>query len=142
MATFHFRATSEKPAQELFDFFADMTNAKSWDPSITKAVRLDDGPVGPGSRFEVTLGFMGRDLVLTYELTSYGPPGKVVLRAESGVFVSEDTITITPVGEGTVEVHYEASLSGKGVAVVLDPAFKLSIDHFGKQAGKELAARL
>src|SRR6478735_11942462 len=104
MATFHFRATSEKPAHELFDFFADMTNAKSWDPSITRAVRLDDGPVGLGSRFEVTLGAMGRDLVLTYEIVEHGPPGKVGLRAESGIFVSEDTITITPVGDGKVEV--------------------------------------
>ncbi len=142
MATFHFRAPSEKPAQELFDFFADMTNAKGWDPSITKAVRLDEGPVGLGSRFEVTLRAMGRDLVLTYEVVTYGPPGKVVLRADSSLFVSEDTITITPIGESTVEVHYEARLSGKGAAVLFDPAFKLSIDHFGKQAGKELRAQL
>lgn len=142
MATFDFRATSEKPADELLAFFSDMTNAKGWDPSITKAVRLDDGPVGLGSRFEVTLRALGRDLVLTYEITELRPPGKVVLRAESGLFVSEDTITLTPVGEGRTEVHYQARLSGKGATVLFDPAFKLSIDHFGKQAAKELAARL
>lgn len=142
MATFDFRATSEKPADELLAFFSDMTNAKEWDPSITKAVRLDEGPVGLGSRFEVTLRAMGRDLVLTYEITEHSPPGKVVLRAESSLFTSEDTITLTPVGEGRTEVRYEARLSGKGAMVLFDPAFKLSIDHFGKQAGKELAARL
>jgi hypothetical protein len=142
MATFDFRATSEKPAEELLAFFADMTNAKGWDPSITKAVRLDDGPVGLGSRFEVTLRALGRDLVLTYEITEHRPPGKVVLRAESGLFTSEDTITLTPVGEGRTEVHYQARLSGKGLTVLFDPAFKLSINHFGNQAGKELAARL
>jgi hypothetical protein len=142
MATFDFRATSEKPAEELLGFFSDMTNAKGWDPSITKAVRLDDGPVGLGSRFEVTLRALGRDLVLTYEITEHQPPGKVVLRAESGLFTSEDTITLTPVGEGRTEVHYQARLSGKGLTVLFDPAFKLSINHFGNQAGKELAARL
>lgn len=142
MATYDFRATSEKPADELLSFFADMTNAEEWDPSITKAVRLDDGPVALGSRFEVTLRALGRDLVLTYEITELSPPGKVVLRAESGMFTSEDTITLTPVGEGRTEVRYEARLSGKGLAALLDPAFKLSINHFGTQAGRELATRL
>ncbi len=142
MATFDFCKTSEKPAGELFAFFADMTNAKGWDPSITEAVRLDEGPVVLGSRFAITLTALGRDLHLTYEVTELSPPGKVVLRAESGLFVSEDTITLTPVGEGRTEVRYNARLSGKGLAAVLDPAFKLSINHFGNQAGKELATKL
>jgi hypothetical protein len=142
MATFHFTATSEKPAEELFAFFADMTNAKRWDPSITSAERLDEGPVGPGSSFRVTLGFLGRELELTYRIEAFRPPNEVVLRAETGIFLSEDTVTLTPFVDGTTKVQYQAELAGKGVAALLDPAFKLSIDHFGRQAGRELRSHL
>lgn len=135
MATFHFTATTGRLSPEVFDFFADMTNAQSWDPSISSAVRLDEGPVREGSSFRVTLGFLGRDLVLDYHVVVFESPSRVVLRAETGLFVSEDTVKVTDLGDGRTRVEYEAILRGKGVTAVLDPLFKLAINHFGKQAG-------
>jgi len=137
MAKFHFRATTSKSTSDVVEFFADMTNAASWDPSISSVVRLDEGPVAQGSSFRVTLGFLGRDLVLTYRVTTL-TADRVVLRAETGLFVSEDTVDVASSGTGTTTLVYEARLAGKGAAALLDPFFRLSINHFGKQAGEQL----
>ena len=139
MSTFTFSSTSTRNQEELFAFFADMRNAKGWDPSISKVTRIDEGPVALGSSFEVTLGFLGRDLVLTYEIVTFDAPTTLVLRATSSLFISEDTVTLTPDGDH-LDVRYQASLRGTGAARLLDPLFKLSIDHFGRQAGRQLEA--
>jgi len=138
VARFRFRATSFRPRSELLDFFADMTNAQSWDPSISSVARVDSGDVTFDSSFKVTLGFLNRELELTYHVTRLEPGSVVVLRAETGLFISEDTITVASLDGGITALQYEARLVGKGAAALLDPFFKLSIDHFGKQAGAVL----
>lgn len=138
MATFHFEAATPKAALEVFPFFADMTNAQTWDPSISSVVRLDEGDIAQGSSFRVTLRFLNRDLVLTYRVVALEPGARVVLRAETGLFVSEDTIKVSTLNGPLTTVVYEARLIGKGAAALLDPLFKLSINHFGKQAGAKL----
>ena len=137
MATFTYHGKTTRPAPEILAFFADMTNAPSWDPSISNVTRLDEGPVTTGSSFEVTLGFLGRDLVLTYEVMTYEVPTNLVLRATSSLFVSEDTVILVTDGPLT-HVTYQATLRGTGLARIGDPLFKLAIDHFGKQAGAKL----
>ncbi len=137
MATFTYHGKTTRPAPEILAFFADMTNAPSWDPSISNVTRLDEGPVTTGSSFEVTLGFLGRDLVLTYEVVTYEVPTNLVLRATSSLFVSEDTVILVTDGPLT-HVTYQATLQGTGLARIADPLFKLAIDHFGKQAGAKL----
>ena len=138
MATFHFAADTSKTPDEVFRFLADMRNAPTWDSSITSVVRLDEGEMHSGSAFRVTLGFLGRPLVLEYVISNFEAPHRVVLRAESLLFVSEDVIVIAPMVAGTTRVTYQASLVGRGAAAVLDPVFKLSINHFGKRAGAKL----
>jgi hypothetical protein len=124
----------------VFDYLATMTNAQAWDPSISSVVRLDEGPVQLGSSFRVTLGFLGRNLVLDYVVAAFEPTSRVVLRAETGLFVSEDTIAVTSLSNGETQLDYQARLAGKGFAAILDPLFKLSIGHFGRQAGAKLRA--
>lgn len=138
MARYRFRATTLRPPSELLNFFADMTNAKSWDPSIKSVVRVDSGEVSLASSFKVTLGFLNRALELTYHVVRLEPASLVVLRAETDLFISEDTVTVASLDGGITSLQYEARLSGKGAAALLDPFFKLSIDHFGKQAGAVL----
>jgi len=139
MAIFKFTGTTDKSVDEVFAYLADMTNAKEWDPSISSVERLDSGELGEDSSFRVTLGFLGRDLVLDYHVRGFDPPRGLVLRAESGVFISEDTVRVST-ENGRTRLDYEARLSGKGVLALLDPLFRLSINHFGKQAGAILAS--
>lgn len=138
MATYQFHATTTRSASEVFAYFADMVNAPSWDPSISSVVRLDEGAVAQDSSFLVTLGFLGRDLALTYRLVTFEPPTRVVLRAETKLFVSEDEITVARLDDGTTALEYVARLSAQRGTRLLDPLFRIAINHFGTRAGQIL----
>ena len=139
MALFKFTGTTDKSVDEVFNYLADMTNAREWDPSISSVTRLDSGDVAEGSSFRVTLGFLGRDLELDYFVRNFDPPHGLVLRAQSALFISEDTVTLST-RDGRTLLDYQARLSGKGVLAILDPLFRLAINHFGKQAGAVLSS--
>ena len=141
MATFSLSFSTSKAPEEAFAFLADMTNAVQWDPSILSVVRHDDGELGIGSSFSVTLEFLTTKKTLVYTVTEYEPPTHVVLRAETSLLLSEDTITIAPHDEGS-EITYRANLAGKGVLGVVDPLLHLVIDAFGKGAAKGLLEKL
>ena len=141
MARFSFSAPSTLTATDALAFLADMRNAQSWDPSISSVTRLDDGEIRLGSAFRVILSFSGRNLDLTYHVTEWRDQESVTLRAESPLFISEDIVRISDEG-GLVTVNYEATLTGRGWALALDPFFHLSINHFGKQAAPHLRAAL
>ena len=137
MALFQFRAVTDRRPEDVVAFFADMTNASSWDPSISKVVRLGEGAVEEGSSFRVSLGFVGRTLNLDYRIVAFEPKSLVVLRAESRLFLSEDTIRVGE-ANGRTTVDYEAQLAGQGALRIMDPLFGLTIRHFGKNAGAQL----
>ena len=94
---------------------ADFSNARFWDPSVSRARREDDGPVGLGSAFALVARFAGRDVPLTYAIVAYEPPVKVVLEARRG-FVSRDTITVEEAAGGGSLVHYDGVLAFSGSA--------------------------
>ncbi|NNN01523.1 MAG: hypothetical protein HKL86_06815 [Acidimicrobiaceae bacterium] len=141
MATFKFSETTSRSPEEVFNFLADMTNAKRWDPSIASVVRLEDGPVRRGSTFRVSLVFIGRTITIDYRLVRFDSPHGLVLRSESRIFVSEDTVTLG-VEQGRTRVDYQARLAGKGLLALLDPVFRWAINHFGRDAGVGLSAWL
>ena len=89
------------PPRGAFDLLADFAGTPEWDPGVVRARRLDPGPIGCGSRFEVTVRFLGRELPLTYEIVTYEPPRRLVLRARSDSFESRDELHFTPRAGGT-----------------------------------------
>ena len=108
----HYTTTIESklPAPEAFAYMADFANAREWDPSVSTAARLGDGPVGLGSAFDLVARFAGRDVPLRYEIVAYEEPKVVVLEARRPGFVSRDTITVEPAEHGSV-VRYDAMLA-------------------------------
>ena len=141
MARFSFTGPTTLSAADALTYLADMRNAKTWDPSISSVERLDNGDLRLGSSFRVILSFSGRDLDLTYHVTELTPGQSVTLRADSPLFISQDVVRISE-GDSGVSVHYEATLTGRGFARVLDPFFHLSINHFGRQAAPHLRTAL
>ena len=45
-----------------FAYLADFTHALEWDPTVVAAERADEGEIGPGSRFDLTVRIGGRRL--------------------------------------------------------------------------------
>jgi hypothetical protein len=112
---------------------ADFANARLWDPSVSKAHRVGEDPIGIGSTFDLVARFGGRDVPLRYEIVEYDPPRRVVLEARNPRFVSKDTIIVEPGAPGSV-VHYDASLVFAGAGRLLDPVMERIFNRVGARA--------
>jgi hypothetical protein len=67
------------PIEEAFDYLADFSRTAEWDPGVEEARRLTRGKVRLGSRFRVTVSFLGRRIPLEYRITEFERPSHLVL---------------------------------------------------------------
>jgi Polyketide cyclase / dehydrase and lipid transport len=125
---------SRLSAEEAFDYMADFTNARSWDPSVSAAERDGEG-------FRLVSRFAGRDVTLRYEIVTLDRPHLVVFEARQPSFVSRDTISVEPDGRGST-VHYDARLEFSGARRALGPLMQLAFNRVGAQAAAGMTAAL
>ena len=139
----HYVTTIESTLSQVdaFAYMADFTNARLWDPSVSRAQRVGESPIGVGSAFDLVARFGGRDVPLRYEVVEYDAPRRVVLQARRPAFVSRDTITVEPAADGSL-VHYDATLAFGGVGRLLDPVMQRIFDRVGARATLGMRAAL
>ena len=130
-----------RPLDDVFAYLADFTTAAEWDPGVESSVAETDGGPGEGARYLVTAGFAGRSLAMTYEMTAYEPPNRVVLRGSTGNFVAVDEIRIDSV-EGRTQVRYRAEFTLSGFLRILEPFMRPAFRRLGDKALNGLAAAL
>ena len=140
----HYAATVTSPGtpEEVFQYLADFSSTAEWDPGVSEAWRLTGEPLRVGARFHVVAGFLGRRVALEYRTVEIDPPRRVVLRAETGTVVSEDTITVRGLPGSGTEVTYDARLRLRGVLRIADPVLGLLFRRVGDRAKAGLAATL
>jgi NAD(P)-dependent dehydrogenase (short-subunit alcohol dehydrogenase family) len=131
MARYRGTALSELSAEETFDYLAEFSSAAEWDPGVSGAQRLDDGPVGLGSAFRLDVSVAGRAVPLDYRVVSYQRPHRVVLLGENDTIRSEDTVTVAPRTGGGSVLTYDADLRLKGVAAVFNPFLAIPFRRIG-----------
>jgi Polyketide cyclase / dehydrase and lipid transport len=139
----HYQATvaSRRSAKETFDYLATFSNAAEWDPGVLAGVQLDAGPVRAGTRFRLTVPFLGRRMALTYEVTKHVPHREVVLDTASPLLKATDRIAVTPDGKGAT-VSYDADVRLRGPLGLLDPAMRRGFEGVGERAAAGLAGAL
>lgn len=141
MATYRATVYSPKGLEETFEYMADFSNAAEWDENTVSSKCLNGDPLREGARYEVVTGFAGRELTLTYETTEFKPGSKVVLSSGTALAELEDVISFTARGDGT-EITYEANVSPKGLARILDPVFGLLFKPVGDRAAESMRRTL
>jgi len=145
MARFATTCDTERAPEAAFSFLADMRNASRWDPGVAEAELSGGslrGEVGPGTTFDVTLLIGGRRKHVTYELSRYERPARLVLHAEDPAFSSTDTIEITALASGGSQVTYSATLKPKGLWRAATPLLALSFRRIAERAARGLAEEL
>lgn len=125
-----------------FRYLAEFSNVSDWDPSIPEARNLSPDPLAPGARFEVEVEVFGRRTKMPYETIEIEAPHRVVLRSETGVLISVDTLTFDPAPGGGTAVTYDADLTLKGALKLADPLLALGFRRTGDKARDGLAERL
>jgi uncharacterized protein YndB with AHSA1/START domain len=139
----HYKGTipSPRPAADVFAYMANFANVADWDPTVAEAKPLQQGEPGLGSRFHVLVRWLGRENAFEYEITEFDPPRRLVLRAENSTSVSEDTVEVVARGPGS-EMTYDARVSLKGAARLIDPVLGLAFKRLGDNAAAGLRREL
>ena len=141
MATYRTVVESPQSPEQAFDYLANFENVTKWDENTVSSDCLGDEPYQAGARYRVVTAFGSRTMTLTYETVEFERPSRVVFRSATGIATIEDTITVTPDGEGS-QVEYVAEIGLKGIARLLDPVFSLIFRQVGDRAAKGLRAAL
>lgn len=141
MASYRTTVASPWPVDRAFAYLGDFSNVAAWDPGVVSSSRLDEGEVGLGSRFEVETSTAGRRQRLTYEITEWDPPRRLVLVGENPALRSVDTLTFAE-RDGGSSVTYHADLALRGAARFADPLLHVAFQVIGKRAADGLRRAL
>jgi Polyketide cyclase / dehydrase and lipid transport len=153
MAIYEATIPSAWPADDTFWYLATFSNAQEWDPGVLRAEALGPGPVRAGSRFRLTVPFLGRKLALTYQVSEFSrPERRVVLDASSPLLRARDVITVRPGGTFSLAslgtpatyasqasaVSYHAEVTLRGPLHLLDPVLSRGFGKVGDRAASSL----
>jgi carbon monoxide dehydrogenase subunit G len=141
MTRIHERIRADLPIEAAFDYVADFTNVDQWDPNTTEADRLDPGPVGIGAQFRVVVRMGGRTTPMTYRITEFDRPNRVVLAGEGDGVSSVDDIRFERSDTGT-SVDYAADIRLVGMLGLIQPLLGSRFDKLGKDAAAGMTREL
>lgn len=82
--------------ETLFHYLADFSSVRNWDPHVTDAQLTTPGPLRVGSEIalDFRLGFYISKM--QYEVQSYEPARKIVLKGSTPLYHAIDTIEVKP----------------------------------------------
>jgi uncharacterized membrane protein len=103
--------TVKRPAEEVFDYLADVRHLPQWQDGVVE-VRTDDEP-RVGSRFVEVRSFLGKRIESTVEIVAYEPSRLFTIKVIEGPIPFEVRHTIEPEGDATrVDVMGEGEPGG------------------------------
>ncbi len=136
----HYRTTVRTPWPQLraFEYLSDLEHFAEWDPGVKRSMQVSGNGTAVGSAFDVTVGGVGRDLTLRYEIVALDSPERVEVRAETGMLLSVDVMTFQPTSDGGCAVTYDADLSLKGGFRLGNPILGVVFGRIGDRAAAGL----
>jgi hypothetical protein len=133
MAVINERIDTRLPLEPAFAFVADFANAERWDPGTETSRRVDQGPVGVGSTYELGVKMAGRVMPMTYRITTFEPGRRVVLEGSGSGVRAVDDIRFAP-GEPGTRIDYRADIRLVGLLRLLAPFAGGAIARIGREA--------
>ena len=145
MTTIRETITTTLDREAAFAYVADFDQQAEWDPNTVSSRRLDEGPLGLGSRFALDVRMGSRVAPMEYRITELDPPRRVVLEGEGSRVWSRDEITFSgSPGDGT-RVDYVATIELRGWLSLIQPLLGRAFAAIGRGAAdgmrRELEAR-
>ncbi len=130
-------ATTSLSQEDAFRHVAEFENIDQWDPGVADSVKATPGETGVGTAYDLDLLYRGRSLKMTYTVTEWVPNERVVLKGVGGPVEAIDTISFEAGAEGTI-VTYQADLSLRGIAKIVQPLMGSRLAAVGEAAGEGL----
>jgi carbon monoxide dehydrogenase subunit G len=133
MTTLHERIETALPIDETFAFVADFANSQVWDPGVATAQRIDDGPVGVGTRYRLGVRLGSRVAPMEYRITVFEAPTRVVLVGSGSGVSAVDEIRFERTVVGT-RIDYTADIRLGGVLRLIQPFLSRAFANLGRNA--------
>ena len=114
----------DKPIEEVFDYILDFENAAEWQTGVVKSLKVSDGPVGVGTRFEEDVRMVARKVRAVCVISGVEPGESVSFVATSAPIDYQGEFLFERDGAGT-QVKIVASAEMKGAWKLLGPLFAL-----------------
>ena len=110
----------DRPVEEVFDVVADQTNEPLYNPAMTASHRVDDGPIGVGTRFRATIVRRGKPSEVDITITGFERPNLVASRSVMGDSTVIGRLRFDPTTSGT-RLSWDWDVRVGGGARVLGP---------------------
>ena len=141
MTRIHERIAVELPIDAAFDYIADFAHSPEWDPNTAAARRVDQGPVGVGAEYRLDVRMGSRTTPMTYRITEFDRPRRVVLVGEGDGVSSMDDIRFEKFAAGTA-VDYTAEIRLGGLLRLIQPLLGGRFEKLGKDAAAGMTREL
>lgn len=115
------RIETRLPIDETFAFIADFANAAAWDPGTATSSRVGAGPVGVGARYELGVRMGGSVKPMTYVITHFDAPNRVVLKGDGSGVDARDDIRFEATPRGGTSITYTADIRMAGIRRLIEP---------------------
>ncbi len=119
MISYSSSVTIGRPPDEVWTYLIEPAKAALW--SDVPMRRLTDGPLGAGSRMEVTFGMGPLKARIGLELIAVEPGGLLAFRSFSGPIGWDGEYRLVAVGDGSTEISQEGRLTFSGAWRLLEP---------------------
>jgi dehydrogenase/reductase SDR family member 12 len=129
--------TVDRPVADAFTRVADFSDLAEWDPTFDFSRRIDEGPLGVGSSFQVRGSTAGQELDLVLTITEYDPPRRVVFSGTGEGIDTTERIEIAATDGGGSEVTYHSAFATER-SDLLDAALQVPFWFVGKATIRRL----
>lgn len=132
---------ADLPVKVAFEYVADFEHIAEWDPGVTAVRKTTDGPPSVGTEYDLDLKYGGSPISMTYRITEWDPPRRVVLEGDGDRTFAVDRISFAPSAQGT-SVEYQADIRMKGIYRIAEPFLGRLFRRIGDGAVEGLDRRL
>jgi carbon monoxide dehydrogenase subunit G len=132
---------TELHVEATFDYVANFENIVEWDPGVKAVRKVTDGEPGVGSEYDLDIQYGSSPLSMTYRITEWDPPRRIVLEGDGARSFAIDRISFLPTATGT-SVEYEADIRLKGIYRAAEPFLGKLFRRVGDGAREGMDSRL
>lgn len=111
-----------RPAQEVFDFFADASNNPRWQRGMVSCEWTAEPPISVGSTYTQQARFMGRNVVSSFVVTEFDPGRRIAIETTESTFPIQVERRVERIDECSCQVS--AHITGgpdKGIMKLIAP---------------------
>ena len=110
-----------RPADDVFEFVADMTNNPRWQKGQQRCEWTSPPPLSVGSTYDQEARFLGRTITSSFKVTEFEPGRRIRIETVGGTMPIDVTRTVDPVSAGRSRVTARVRGSAPGPLRLLGP---------------------